>query len=525
MSHHLLRALAPHMIVGLGGPRLLEEERKLLAEYPFSGVILFDRNVADARQLVELTREIKAIFREMHHSVPIIAADHEGGIVSYLGRAIGVPPTQMAVSRTGDPRLCGRLFAENARRMRACGVNMLLGPVADVNSEELNPVIGTRSFGEEVGPVASLVFAAVSAARKGGVLACIKHFPGHGSSSVDSHLALPVLGATLEQLRQRDIPPFSSGIRAGVETVMAGHIAPLGRSLPASLDPEMIEGLLRGELGFGGVVMTDALEMEGVKVAGLADICRRALEAGNDILLFSKPVVAAAGELEALGDLPALDASRAGGLAGVLESSGARIASLLQSAAKGDREFELPADAAVYEEIARRSIESRGVPPGAPPLGADGRMRVFFYSDRGAFDRYPVRSFVERILRGLRVEGPASWSESAKSAVGASDWLDRSGLAPHANVPGASNGLESFLCERGGKGEPSQDIIVLLNRGPIEASSVIEICAKARAVVVAGWPYASRLVPSGIAVYVTYGIYDAAAEVLCGRLLQPSAAR
>ncbi len=298
MARDFLQMLAPHMIVGLDGPRLAGAERTLLSKYPFPGVILFERNVADARQLMELVQEIRSVFRDSRGTAPLVAADHEGGVVSVLARAIGVPPTQMAAARAGRPDLVERLYAENARRMRACGVNLFLGPVADVNSDPLNPVIGTRSFGEETGLVSSLVSVAVAASRREGALTCLKHFPGHGPSRVDSHLELPVLGATLDQLRERDIPPFASGIAAGAESVMIGHIAPLGRALPASLDPEIIGRLLRGELGFEGVIMTDALEMEGVKGGGsLIDICGRALAAGNDILLFSKPVAGVADDL------------------------------------------------------------------------------------------------------------------------------------------------------------------------------------------------------------------------------------
>ena len=501
MTRDFLRMLAPHMIVGLAGPRVLEEERDLLSEYPFSGVILFDRNVSDARSLMELTRGIKAVFREAHGTVPLIAADHEGGIISVLGRAVGVPPTQMAVARTGEGSLCERLFAENARRMRASGVNMLLGPVADVNSERLNPVIGTRSFGGQSRIVSALVSAAVSAARREGVLTCIKHFPGHGPSSVDSHLALPVLGATLGELRERDIPPFASGIAAGVETVMIGHIAPLGRSLPASLDPEIIGGILRGELGFEGVVITDALEMEGVKVAGLGEICARALEAGNDILLFSKPVAEVAGELEGAGSFPACDESRDAGLALVLKRSFARIETLLGIAAKKEREFELPADPDVYEEIAGASIHvSRGA-DAAPGIDPEKGFSAVFYAGRGEFERYPVKSFIARVLKGL---GAAA---------------ERCEPEPYNAVPSAAPGLEARVFSSRARREPI-DAVFLLNRKPLDEGTVRSLSSQAGIVVVAGWPYAMEDIPPGKTVIVTYGVYDAAAEAVSESILK-----
>ena len=493
--------LAPRMIVGLSGPRILDEERDLLSEYPFCGVILFDRNVSDALSLMELTGEVKRVFREAHGGVPLIAADHEGGVISVLGRAIGVPPTQMAAARTGEGRLCGRLFAENARRMRASGVNLLLGPVADVNSDRRNPVIGTRSFGEDPALVSALVSAAVSAARKEGVLTCLKHFPGHGPSSIDSHLALPVLGSTLGELREKDIPPFASGIAAGAEIVMMGHVAPFGRRLPASLDPEIIGGLLRGELGFGGVVMTDALEMEGVKVAGLGEICARALEAGNDILLFSKPVAEAAGQFDGAGCFAGRDELRDVCSALTLSPSFDRIGALLGIAARKEREFESPADPGVYEEIAAKSIRvSRGADP-APLIDPEKGLSAVFYAGKGEFERYPVKSFIARVLKGL---GAAA---------------ERCEPEPYDAVPPGVPGLEARVFSSRAEREPF-DVVFLLNRGPLEADAVRSLALRARVVVVAGWPYAMEIIPPGKTVIVTYGVYAAAADAVGKSILK-----
>lgn len=505
MVQEFLHVIAPHMIVGLEGPRLSEAEKTLLSKYAFPGVILFERNVIDSRQLMELAQGIRNVFRNSRGTVPLIAADHEGGSVSVLGRAIGAPPTQMAVARAGDERLVERLFAENARRMRACGVNMLLGPVADVNSDPLNPVIGTRSFGEESGPVSSLVSTAVSVSRREGVLTCLKHFPGHGPSRVDSHLELPVLGATLDQLRERDIPPFSSGVAAGAETVMIGHIAPLGRTLPASLDPEIIGGLLRGELGFGGVVITDALEMEGVKVAALPEICARALGAGNDILLFSKPVAAVAEELEAAGE------SGVRGrlvVAGSLEPSAARIARLIDAAAARDREFELPGDSGIYREIADKSI--RILPSAGAASGFDRSRgpRAVFYADRGEFERYPAMSFVTRVLRAFRIIDdarprrlePGRWGSCVAEPCGA--------------FPRSAAHLEGWIFSPESGSPSPPEIVFLLNRKPLSAEAVEELCKGAGVVAIVGWPHAAQSVSAGRAVVVTWGVYDAAADSL-----------
>jgi beta-glucosidase-like glycosyl hydrolase len=539
MAEGHVQKLAPHMMVGLGGPRLTDDERAILSSCRFPGVILFDRNVQDARQLMELARETKSIVLQSHGYVPLIAADHEGGIISVLGRAIGVPPTQMAVARTGDIRCCERLFAENARRLRACGVNMLLGPVADINSEHRNPVIGTRSFGEDTKVVSSFVSAAVSAARTGGVLTCIKHFPGHGPSRIDSHLALPLLGATVAQLRQKDILPFASGLEAGAETVMVGHIAPLDRDLPASLDPEIIGGLLRGELGFKGIVITDALEMEGVKAAGLStadatagapgaerraanypepakrplsEICKCALMAGNDILLFSKPVAEVMGGLRSIENPAPADTFWNDGASDFLKSSGVRIEGLLQIVSQKDRGFELPGDPGIYGEIAERSIRVIQGSEALLPLDPEKGFRAVFYSERGEFDRFPTESFVTRVLQGMEGSGEKG------ADAGASVRMGKHTLAPYSPIPSPAAGLEGLVFSAG---KPGADIdgVFLMNRRPLSEEVIRELCSGARVVVVAGWPYAADFLSLGPHVLVTYGMYDAAADAVRRRFL------
>ncbi len=521
MANELLRKLSPHLIVGLAGPALTDEERGLLARWPVAGVILFDRNVAGARSLMDLGQDLRRVFRDSRGRVPIVAADHEGGVISVLARAIGVPPAQMAVGRTGDAGLCERLFAENARRMRSCGVNMLLGPVADVNSEKLNPVIGERSFGDDVDLVCDLTARAVSAARREGVLTCLKHFPGHGATAVDSHLALPTLSATIEDLRKRDVRPFARGAAAGAECVMTGHIAPRGRTLPASLDDEIIGGLLRSEIGFEGVVMTDALEMEGVAAGGpgaavggeagggpgrerrsLAEICRLSIEAGNDILLFSRPVAELASALDSAG---VEEAEPFGGdsFARAAAASAERVERLIAVAEAKDSEFELPDDAAIYEEIVRKAVRAAG--EGAPVSGHHAGSAVVFHAERGAFERYPVERFIGRVLRAM---APRTGPEGVRAGNARMHGLD-----PYESAPPAA-GLESRI-RRGAEGGAFRpEIVVLLNRRPIGPETARVLTAGCRLAIVAGWPYAAELLPAELPTIVTYGISDAAADHL-----------
>jgi beta-glucosidase-like glycosyl hydrolase len=543
MAMRHIDMLAPHMIVGLEGPRLSEEEKLLLSRHPFAGVILFDRNVRDARQLMELAREMKGLFRESHGHTPIIAADHEGGMISVLARAIGVPPTQMATARTGDLGLCERLFAENARRLRACGVNMLLGPVADINAEHLNPVIGTRSFGESEEVVSPFVARAAAAARKEGVLTCLKHFPGHGSSRVDSHLGLAVLAFTTEQLKEREIVPFAKGLSGGAETVMVGHVAPAGRALPASLDHEVIDGLLRRALGFEGVVMTDALEMRGVRAGGPCDegaagvsgaergavrpgdgenpilaICEWALAAGNDLLLFSRPTADVIMELEAGGASVQGNARAESDSPTFLKSSRARIDRLLEIASEKERQFELPSDPGIYGEIAEKSIRITEGSSAWTPIDRGRGFKAAFYSEKGGLERFPARSFVTKVLAGLGA-GRAVWG------TGRAEGTDRRPdgrsaehrIEPAQRMPDAGFGLEGEVFSTGESSAPV-DAVFLMNRRPLSAEAVGHVCAGARVIVISGWPYAAELVHPGPRVVVTFGVYDAAADCVCGHL-------
>ncbi len=520
MTRDPLEKLSRHLVVGLAGPALTDGERSILSRYPVSGVILFDRNVAGVRSLMELTQDLRRVFRESRGAVPLIAADHEGGVVSVLARAIGVPPTQMAAGRTGDAGLCERLFAENARRLRSCGVNLLLGPVADVNSETLNPVIGSRSFGEDEGVVSNLTAVAVSAARRAGVLTCLKHFPGHGSSAVDSHLALGALASSMDELRRTDVRPFARGAAAGAECVMMGHVVPRGRRLPATIDPEIVGGMLRRELGFEGVVMTDALEMEGARAAApsLADLCRASLEAGCDTLLFSKSAEEVFAALQsAAADSPAGFPGTDGNAPS--PSSAARVSRLLDAAAAREKEWDLPNDPHVYAEIARGSI--RVVGDGPPPVLPAGGWRAVFHAEKGEFERFPVRRFIERSLRSLGApagagRAPSAGANGGDAASGAA--AGPGGIFPLVplEAPGGDPGLESREYVAAAPADSGADVVFLLNRRPVDAETARRLAAGARLVVVAGWPYAAELLSPEIRAIVTYGLYDSAADLVGG---------
>ncbi|MDE3138071.1 MAG: beta-N-acetylglucosaminidase, partial [Acidobacteriota bacterium] len=219
----------------------------------------------------------------------LVAADFETGTAMRLSEGTRLPHL-MAIAATGDPsdaRIAGKITAIEAR---VAGVNWIFAPVADLNNNPANPIINIRSFGEDPERVAELVAEFVRGAQSNGVLATAKHFPGHGDTDVDSHVGLPVISADRVRLDRAELVPFRAAIRAGVGSMMTGHLLVPSlepdEALPATLSPKIIEDLLRREMGFNGLVVTDSLDMAGV--AMLYPPNRTAvlsMEAGADVLL------------------------------------------------------------------------------------------------------------------------------------------------------------------------------------------------------------------------------------------------
>jgi beta-N-acetylhexosaminidase len=252
------------------GPRPPEWIRRFLAGGG-GGVMLFAYN---AESLPELTAALRAEREDV-----LLAIDEEGGDVTRLHWREGSPhPSAAALGAIDDVELTEQVARAIACELAEAGVNWNMAPVADVNVPA-NPVIGTRAFGADSALVARHVVATVRGCQSVGVAACAKHFPGHGSTTQDSHLELPVLVGPLDA----GLEPFRAAIAAGVESVMTAHIKV--NEDAATLDPAML-GLLRVELGFDGVILTDALEMRGISARhDVADAAVRALEAGADAVL------------------------------------------------------------------------------------------------------------------------------------------------------------------------------------------------------------------------------------------------
>ncbi|WP_405525340.1 glycoside hydrolase family 3 protein [Streptomyces canus] len=265
---------------------------EMIARYRVGGVIYFTwaHNTRDPHQIADLSNGIqKASLRQPRGLPVLISTDQEHGIVCRVGEPATLFPGAMAIGAGGarkDARTLGRIAGQE---LRAIGIRQNYSPVADVNVNPANPVIGVRSFGSEAGAVAGLVAAEVAGYQGAGVAATAKHFPGHGDTAVDSHYGFPVITHSRELWEKLDAVPFRSAIRAGIDSIMTAHIqfpALDDSGDPATLSHPILTGILRGELGYDGVVVTDSLGMEGVRTKyGDDRVPVLALKAGVDQLL------------------------------------------------------------------------------------------------------------------------------------------------------------------------------------------------------------------------------------------------
>jgi beta-N-acetylhexosaminidase len=248
-----------------------------------AGVCLFATNIESAAQLRALTDAIREA-----NPLALIAIDEEGGDVTRIYSSSGSPyPGNALLGRIDDVDFTSAVAMSVGWELRRVGVNLNFAPDVDINSNPDNPVIGTRSFGASADLVARHTTAWVTGLQSTAVAASVKHFPGHGDTATDSHLALPVVDLSLEELRGRELVPFVAAIAAGTHAVMTSHILlpQLDADSPATLSSRVLHDLLRTELGFDGVIVTDALDMRGASgETGIPIAAVRALAAGADLL-------------------------------------------------------------------------------------------------------------------------------------------------------------------------------------------------------------------------------------------------
>jgi beta-N-acetylhexosaminidase len=277
-------------MIGLEGFSITPREKTFLKAVKPAGVIYFRRNIESPKQIRGLSN---AIQKEIGPA--LIGIDQEGGRVARLGSPFTVFPGNDFLGRhymsTGSVKFAQQQAEFMAEELKAIGVNLNFTPVADVDSNPRNPIIGRRAFSRDPGVVAKLVSETIKAYRKAKVACCAKHFPGHGDTFSDSHKALPVVRATKKTLFRREIPPFRAAIQAKVPTIMTAHViySALDGKNPATLSKKIMFDLLRKKFGFRGVLISDDLEMNAIaRRQSVPDAAVEAISAGVDLLLVCK---------------------------------------------------------------------------------------------------------------------------------------------------------------------------------------------------------------------------------------------
>jgi beta-N-acetylhexosaminidase len=340
------------LVWGVVSGRALTAGDRALLDDGLGGVVLFARNVVSPAQLRELTDEIRAAAS----NPVVVAVDQEGGHIVRVSDPLTRLPSPMAIGATGDPELARAVAHTSAAELAACGVDVVLAPVLDVATERRAAVVGTRAYGDEPGQVARLGAAAIEGYLAGRVLPIAKHFPGHGRTTVDSHLALPVVPPDAGAFEAIDLVPFEAAVAAGAPALMTAHVVvpDLDTTRPASLSAATAQ-LARHRLGFDGLLVTDALVMDAITGRQpVEEAAVEALVAGADVVMALDPAMRVIDRLEAASRQGRLSARRIG-------EAAARVTTFADRAAGGRARADRSAIGAsahrrVAATVARRSL-------------------------------------------------------------------------------------------------------------------------------------------------------------------------
>jgi beta-N-acetylhexosaminidase len=285
----MLREIRTHVgqlaIAGFAGHSIPPELRSLAKDFDLGGVIFFARNVDSPEQVAELAREAQELASEL----PLwVSVDQEGGRVARLRKPFTEWPPMITLGRSGDEQLAARFAKALAAELEAVGITLDYTPVLDVHTNPKNPVIGDRALAERAEDVARLGRVIIETLQGRGIAACGKHFPGHGDTSTDSHFELPLIEHPPDRLEAVELIPFKAAIDANVASIMTAHILmpALDEERPATLSPAIVDGLLKKKLGYGGLVVSDDLEMKAISARyGMPEATVAAIAAGCDAVL------------------------------------------------------------------------------------------------------------------------------------------------------------------------------------------------------------------------------------------------
>ncbi len=289
-SMSLEQKVGQMFVMSFFGSELNFAARELLTTWQPGAIVLLPSNLENPQQITRLTNDIQQTLLDSGSIPALIAVDQEGGIIAHLEEGFTRWAVPTLLTATQSPELAFQFGEALAQELLAVGINMNLAPVADLQTNPDNPVIGRRSFGNDPQLVAPMIETVIEGMQFGGVMATVKHFPGHGDTTADSHLELPVLNFSEDELLNRELIPFQVAINADTGAVMLAHIyfpqIDTETEIPASLSENVINDLMRNQMDFNGIVITDALDMDAIDtVYSPADAAIRAVQAGNDLIL------------------------------------------------------------------------------------------------------------------------------------------------------------------------------------------------------------------------------------------------
>ncbi len=288
MPTGLQRQIGQLVVAGFAGVTLPEELRAIARAFDLGGVILFARNVEAPLQVAEVAYDVK----QLSPVPPWVSVDQEGGRVQRLRAPFTEWPPLASLGRRGNAELTERFGRALARELRSVGITLDYAPVLDVHTNAANPVIGDRALSEDPVEVARLGAVLIGALQAEGVAACGKHFPGHGDTSRDSHLELPVVEHEPDRLREVELRPFRAAVEAGAAAIMTAHVRypALDETAPATLSRAVVTDLLREEMGYDGLVVTDDMAMGAIaRQQAPAPAAVEAVGAGCDLVLLCEP--------------------------------------------------------------------------------------------------------------------------------------------------------------------------------------------------------------------------------------------
>ncbi len=420
--------IAQLFMVGFAGATASGELESLIEERGLTSFILFEGNARDAAGLADMTSAAKDLARSLGLPGALFAADEEGGLISPLGAMAGRAPSPMALAAGGSLDRARRAAEHVGAGLAGAGLDLVLAPVLDVNVEPENPVIGTRSFGDDPRMVSDYGKAAIEGFRTAGLACCGKHFPGHGRASKDSHKTLPSVGAGAAEMFSSDLVPFREACAGGVDSIMTAHVGypdlDGGQGLPSTLSKRIQTDILREELRFEGALISDSMEMKGLTdYLAPGDACVEALKAGVDLFICvdSELARACAERVEKALDAGEIDAD-------ILDGAFRNVLSLKERI--GRAQTHATADSAALRECYAASITSVGsspeelksrvasarggylvVPDGLPGYGqVDTRTLEEEIGSSGAADRWRVLKYpfdpsddnIARVISELR---------------------------------------------------------------------------------------------------------------------------